>query len=108
MSTLVTFNGSVLPGNIGTVPGGVPSGSTVDPANGQVFVAEFGANLVQVVSGQTNGVIADVRLDHPDSIAYDPANGLVYVGCQSDDLVAVINPTTDHWVENISLGLEPL
>jgi len=57
-----------------------PYGVAYDPANGDVYVANFGDGIVSVISDSTNTVIANVSVPGtPADVAYDSAKGEIFV-----------------------------
>jgi YVTN family beta-propeller protein len=107
-STLALFNDSLLTGNVATVPGSQPTYDVFDPQTNEIFITDFYANIIDVVSTVTNQVVGTVPAPiYPNSIAYDPVNGNVYVGLQTFDSVEIIDGATLQVVANDSVGLEP-
>lgn len=83
---------------IATIPvGSIPRAIAFDSANGDLYVANAGANTVSVISGQTNTVIGNpihVGLS-PLGIAFDSANGDLYVTNFNSHTVSVISGQTN-------------
>jgi DNA-binding beta-propeller fold protein YncE len=84
--------------------GGGPWGEAYDPANARLFVADFGANNMSVISTVTDSLISTIKLSFGvEWTVYDGRDGLVYVGdCCSQ--VYAINATTNQVVDTIALG----
>jgi len=84
---------SFVVGSINVGPS--PLGLAVNASNGYVYVANFGAHFVSVLSGLSN--ISAVSLlyseSNPDSLAFDPNNGNVFVA-ESFSYVSVIRGTS--------------
>lgn len=108
-STLVLFNDSLHPGDVPSVLGALPSLETFDPATDEVFVADFYSGIVEVVSGESDQVVATIPSgEYTNSLAYDPANNNIYYGLQTADLVGVANASTDLIQRSVGIGFEPL
>ncbi len=73
--------------------GGSPEFAVYDPANGFVYVPNWGNNNVSVIHGTS--VIATLNVGSvPFSATYDPANQEVYVVNEGSNNVSVINGTS--------------
>ena len=79
--------------------------AAVDPNTGYVYVSNWGANTVSVISGTTLLATLPVGL-HPNSIVYNPVTGLVYVANTGDDTVMVIRGS--EVVQTITVGDYPI
>ena len=78
---------------------------TTDPRTGYVYVSNWDANTVSVISGTV--LLATVPVGvHPNSIAYNPVTGLVYVANTGDDTVTLIEGT--NVVNTVSVGDYPI
>ncbi|HTT25623.1 MAG TPA: YncE family protein, partial [Thermoplasmata archaeon] len=89
-----------------------PSSATWDPANGYLYVTNFGAillggNTVSVVNGATDTSLATLPVgDDPISSVYDPADGYVYVmNYGTTDNVSVLSGTSV--IGAIAVGSNP-
>jgi len=78
---------------------------TTDPRTGYVYVSNWGANTVSVISGTVLLVTVPVGV-HPNGIAYNPVTGLVYVANTGDDTVTLIEGT--HIVSTVLVGDYPI
>jgi len=98
--------------NIGSLFG--VYGVAYDSSNGDVYVANWGAATVVVISGATNSVIANIAtpvvgpVDNAGNIAFDSANGNIYVIDQDVNpgeygYVAVISGSSNKVLANIAL-----
>lgn len=104
-------NLSVLDARTGGVVGSVPMGNgslpiavTVDPANGQVFVADFGSSNVTIVNGSNDSPIAVLPTGaQPRGLAYDASNECVYVTSAGASTLTVINASTDREATPVQL-----
>jgi YVTN family beta-propeller protein len=96
-----------------------PEALTVDSANGDVYIADFGPGVhgnpysfgmanVSVISAATNMVIATVPIGtYPISLAFDPANGDIYVANYMSNNVTVISSSSNSVVATIAVGMFP-
>ncbi len=77
--------------------GTAPFGAAYDSATGDIYVANFGANTVSVISGATSAVIGSAVPvgDDPIGVAYDSENGDLYVTNFDSDTVSVISGATN-------------
>ena len=83
-------------------------GGAFDSANGDLYVAERGANSVAVFSGGTNAVVTTVAVGKdPDGVAYDPTSQYVYVSNGGASTVTVINGSTNKVVATVTVGKDP-
>ncbi|PWU81272.1 MAG: hypothetical protein DLM72_07765 [Candidatus Nitrosopolaris wilkensis] len=91
---------------IATIPvGAQPYGDVYDPANGDIYVATS-TNIVKVISGSTNKVIANITEPNGSAsreLAYDPANGYIYVANADAGTVGVIDGSTNRYVTTINI-----
>jgi YVTN family beta-propeller protein len=78
-----------------------------DPADGDMYVADAGANNVTVVNLTSSVPEANVTVgSFPYAVAYDPADGDVYVTNAVSNNVSVLNGTTV--VGSVPVGEEPI
>lgn len=88
--------------------GELPETPVLDPANGELYVANYATDNLSVISGTTNHVIADVPTGAgPNPPTYDAANGDLYVSCDISNSVTVIAGATDTVVTSIPVGRTP-
>src|SRR6267143_1660748 len=75
-----------------TVPVGAnPTFLAYDSGKGEVFVANYGAGTVSVISDSSNTVVATVGVGAtPQGVAYDSGKGEVFVANSGDNTVSVI------------------
>ena len=78
---------------------------TTDSNTGYVYISNWGANTVSVVSGTTLVETISVGT-RPNSIAYNPVTGLVYVANTGDDTVTLIEGT--NIVNTVLVGDYPI
>jgi YVTN family beta-propeller protein len=80
-----------------------------DSAKGEIFVADAGANTIQVISDNTYVVIANLTLpagSSPYGLAYDSGSHKVF--CTSgSSTVSVISENNNAVIENVSVGYRP-
>lgn len=107
INTLDVCNGTLLPGNEqGYCDGMYPSGIAVDSANGDIYVAEEGTNVVTVFSGTTNEVLENISTSpQPTAVAYDSAKNEIFVADAGSNNVTVISGVNNKVIANIS-GLD--
>ena len=93
-------------GNISV--GDTPQTATYDPANGDLYVANFDSDNVTVISGATNQIVATINVTSaPLGATYDPANHDIYVSGNGANNVTVISGSNNSIITNISVGIEP-
>ena len=80
-------------GATGTITVGTePEGVAYDSGKGEVFVANYAAGTVSVISDSNNAVVATVTVGaNPYGVAYDSGKGEVFVADTSDNTVSVIS-----------------
>ncbi len=78
---------------------------TTDPGSGYVYVSNWGANTVSVITGTVLLTTLSVGL-HPNSIAYNPVTGQVYVANTGDNTVTIIEGTSI--VKTVAVGNYPI
>jgi YVTN family beta-propeller protein len=84
------------------------TGIAVDPAQGDVFVANSAFGTVSVVNGTSETVRATVRVGFaPTSIAYDPVNGSMVVADRNSSELSFLNDSTGSVVGTTSVGTSP-
>lgn len=102
-----------------------PDQMAIDVANGNAYVMPLeGANVIDVVSGATNSIIANITiplnqnglllnsLGYSGDIFYSPANAEIYVSAYYSsssttstlELVYVIDPSTNSIITSINIG----
>ena len=90
-----------------------PVAMAVNPATGQVYVANQTSGTVSVINGATNTVTATVPVGtNPEAVAVNPVTGQVYVVNQgssptSGGTVSVINGATNMVTATIPVGNFP-
>ncbi len=90
--TLCLMNNTLLTGNVGCPNGTNPNDAAYDSGNGNVYVANEGSNNLNVISGNTNTVIAMVSVGvSPWWVAYDSGNGNMYVANEGSDTTVLID-----------------
>ena len=90
---LPAISPAYTPGTIGV--GTNPECLAYDPSNNYIYVANYGAGTVSVISGTNNTVISTVSVGtNPHGVAYDSSNGYIYVANSGSGTVSVISGTT--------------
>ena len=108
-STLVLFNNTLQPGDLLSVGSSLPSLEVFDPQTDEVFVEGFYSGIIDVVSGQSNEVVATIDAgQYANTLAYDSQNNNIYFGLQTADLVGTVNASTDLIQRTVNIGFEPL
>jgi len=79
-----------------------PNNVAYDSGRGEIFVANYWANMVYVISDVTNTVVATIPMIEPQGIAYDPAKGEIFVASYYN--VSVISDSTNAIIANITVG----
>ncbi len=111
-----TENVTILQGNppkvLATVPIGSgpssPDGFGVDPAQGDVFVANTALGTVSIVNAGSESLRATVRVGFaPTSIVYDPANGSMVVADRNSSELTFLNDSSESVVGTVSVGTSP-
>ena len=73
-----------------------PDALAFDPANDDLYVANFDADLVTIVSAASDSVLGSVPVGtEPDGVAFDSADGSIYVANYGSNNVSVINGSTN-------------
>ncbi len=81
-----------------------PLGVAYDPATQSVYVANYGAGTVSVISGSTNKVTKTITVGkQPDVLLYDPTNSEMYVVNQGSSSVSIIS-TANKVVATVPLA----
>lgn len=124
-STYVTAEGCLcgeLPGNVTIINGSTnrpmggiydwsdpgPSAIAIDPATGQLFVADNYADLLWTFNLSTGAFIRTVPVGvSPDSIAVDSATGFVYVANSESNNISVIDSKSGASLGSIAVGIGP-
>lgn len=96
-----------------TSVGSAPTNVSYDPANGLLYITNFGppmgttGNSVSIISDTTNALVASVGVgDDPLTSTYDPSDGYVYVqDFGTTHNLTVINGTTV--IASIQVGIAP-
>ena len=83
-------------------------GIAYDPGKGELFVANYGLDLVIVIADSNNSVVATVPVgSYPSGLAYDPAKGEVFVANSNSNFTSIISDATDRVVTNVTVGEDP-
>ena len=93
--------------NTSLTVGGVPNGIALDPANGNLYVANFGPGTLSVINGSTNSVTSTIDLNYavsPWDVGYNPFNGNMYVSETKNGAVSVISPANNTLVTTVAVG----
>jgi YVTN family beta-propeller protein len=90
--TLDLINNTLINGNFANTGNALePWGIAYDSSNGYIYVTDYGSNLVSVINGKTNTVIATIPVGAwPKGVAYDPSNGYIYVTNSGSGTVSII------------------
>jgi YVTN family beta-propeller protein len=85
-----------------------PSGVAVNPMTRQVFVVGETSNTVTVIDGDTNAVLANVRVDDsPRKVAVNQSLNRAYVTNSGSDTVSVIDGVSLSVVDSFHVGSDP-
>ena len=85
-----------------------PWQALLNPVLSEVFVTDFGSNVVSVIDSSTGMVIENITVgSEPAGDAYDPANTMIYVANTNSSNLSIINGGTDRVVSNVAVGSEP-
>jgi YVTN family beta-propeller protein len=99
------YSGNYLPADCG---GNSPQGIALDSAKGELFVAQYAAGNVEIISTTSNNVVGTIATGiRPYAAGYDSAKGEVFIANYGSSDVSVINDTTDKIVATIGVGFEP-
>ena len=80
-------------------------GMALDTENGNIYVADYYSNSVNVISTLTNQSIGNITVgDGPLGVAVNPVNGDIYVGNELSGNVTVIAGTNNTVVGSIQIG----
>src|SRR2546425_749311 len=92
-----------------TVPVGAnPTFTAYDSSKGEVFVANYGAATVSVISDSSNTVVATVGVGaSPFGVAYDSGKGEVFVANTGAGTVSVISDSSNTVVATVGVGTNP-
>ncbi len=74
--------------------GSDPSSFAYDPANGTIFVADYGSGNISVINASTNQVAGSFSSYAPSYLAYDPGTDSVYVSSFENGAVYAYNAST--------------
>lgn len=106
--TVALLNNTIVPFNFRPLNGIGPSAVAFDWANDQLYVVNELSSNVEVVSGVTYHILAQIPVGtYPDGIAFDPVNGNLFVANSYTDNVTVINGSTDTIQAEIPVGAGP-
>lgn len=109
-----TSNLSIIDGTTNAVSGsiyvgGSPAAIVDDPANGDLYVSNWGLNNVNVVSTSTNTLVKSIPVgSHPGAILFDPTSNQIFVANWGSGNVSVIAAGTNTIVANIVTGTYPV
>jgi YVTN family beta-propeller protein len=88
--------------------GSSPFAMAVNPATGQVYVANNSSNTVSVINGATNMVTATVTVGtQPEAVAVNPVMGQVYVANKGSNNVSVIDGASNTVITTVPVGTQP-
>lgn len=87
----------------------MPRGIVYDPANGKIYVANFGSNTISIIDTSNNNVstILTGSTGGPNGVAFDPMNGFVYVPDFSGTRLNVIDTATNTFISPVTLPSAP-
>jgi YVTN family beta-propeller protein len=89
--------------------GAYPYALAVNPNTNTIYVADYRLNVVSVINGSTNTVMATVSVGgDPSSVAVNPNTNTIYVANSSSNSVSVINGSTNTVTTTVSVGTDPL
>ncbi len=91
---------------VATIPvGSEPHGVAFDPANGYVYIANFGSDTVSVLDGSSDKIVESVPVGlNPVALAVDSSNGDVYVANGASAYASVIDGATNKVIANVTVG----
>ncbi len=85
--------------------GSGPDAVVYDPANGDVYAANFYSGTVSVINATTQSGVATVAVGAgPRSLLVDPSSGSVYVADLNSNSITVINATTNTPAATVPVG----
>src|SRR5262245_16910313 len=89
-----------------------PYGIALDPANGLVYVSNYGqfntTGTVSVINDTTNTIVGNLFVGkNPHAIMYNPANGYFYVANTLSNTLSIINGTNSTLIGSIPVGEFP-
>src|SRR5438309_1628831 len=88
--------------------GASPVGITYDSGMGKVYVANYVAGTVSVISDFSDTVVATVSVGtNPYGVAYDSSKGEVFVANYGAGTVSVISDSFNTVVATVSVGTNP-
>jgi YVTN family beta-propeller protein len=88
--------------------GQLPQSPTYDPANGNLFVANYDSNNLSVINGSSNQVSATIDvMAEPLAATYDSMNHDIYVSDYGANNVTVISGGNNSILTNIPVGIGP-
>jgi DNA-binding beta-propeller fold protein YncE len=82
-------------------------GIGVNPTTGYVYLANYKANLVNVISETTGADVANITVTSPYSLAVDTTSNLIYVTSTSTNSLVVISGSTNAIVGTVPVGNGP-
>ena len=113
VSQLISFSNTTRPKYscpiyTSLVLGSPPTLEAYDNAKGEVFVTNWNAGSVNVISDSSNAIVATVSVGSwPDAIAFDSGAGEVFVANYASGTVSVISGADNSVVGTIPVGSNP-
>ena len=106
-STLVLWNGTVVPG--GYTPGLYdPVAAVYDPAASRVLVADAASGDIDVIAATNDTLVTTVAVGvDPAGLAFDSARGELFVANSGSDSVSVVDLANDTVVATVPVGSSP-
>jgi YVTN family beta-propeller protein len=78
-----------------------------NPRNGTIYVANWGAGTISVISDLTNKITSTIKVgNNPWGVLYDPQNQKIYVAGYTSGMFK-IDPMTNKVVETFAAGNGP-
>lgn len=102
-------SGNYSPLNGYTSVGFSPEFITWDPNLGEFYLADFGGNSVDELSGYEDLFAGSMTLPSlASALIVDPNNGYVYVADSASDTVIVVDPLNRSIVTTVAVGTDPV
>src|SRR5260370_30540791 len=80
-----------------------PFGIAFDPANNNVYVANYESNTISVIDSRNNRITHAIPVGtNPNQVAYDPANREIYLSDSGSTTVSAISSSDNKVVATIA------
>lgn len=92
---------------------GAPDSVTYDSANGDLYIANWGTNILTVISGANDSILANITVGTEpggpvNAVSYDPVTGDIYVPNSQSDTISVISGSSQTVVTSYQTAETPL